>query len=838
MTVVDTPPEELSRQEWAIHSGAAAVHGTITDRVQRLYDAIRASYRPRVTLERAVYFTESFQATEGQPLVLRWAKALRHIVVNISVTILDDELIVGRPNTWLGRYTLVYPELDGSLLRAGADAFMAADKAGSREAVIVTPEDRTIIDQQLFPYWNGRDFTANFVQALPAESRLISFGPDPSNVGASQTFVLLSSSTLRHSQNWVIDWEKLLKRGCAGIRAEAHARLAAVEHPRDITFKKPFYEAVVITCEALTLWARRYATLAAEMAEIEANPQRQKELRHISEICSWVPENPARTFREAIQAQWFAQLFARLEELVGGQVCQGRYDQFFYPYYANDLAEGRIISEEAIELFQCLWLNMMQSVESQMSPAAARGREGFSHHETVTIGGQTPDGHDATNALSYLILESTRPLKSSYPELAARIHANTPDRFLHAIADTNKDGKGSPKLVNDEFLIPFFLSHGVPIRAALDYATSGCTESRLPNRETGKTGNSCINYGAVLEMALRDGRIKFWDDLQLGVSTGDPRTYATYEDFWNAYCAQLLNLVKHGMIQVYTALSLKPRYIAAPFCSSLHDLAMDQGRDLHTHGDYFPGALDASCVDGIGGFGTSIDSLAAVKHLIYDTKQVSWGELLQALENNWEGHEALRQQCLTAPKYGNGIEWVDAIGFKIQRTIMQYCEDHPKPHGQTFNMRIIPITYHVPAGMITAATPNGRMAGEFLSEGISPSHGMDTKGSSVTLTSIARATCHSYRTHREDLINMKVAPSTVAGEAGTRRLMQLFRVWCEQKHSHIQFNVLNRQSLLDAQKHPELYRDLVVRIAGYCAYFVDLSPAQQAEIIARTEEHV
>jgi formate C-acetyltransferase len=210
---------------------------------------------------------------------------------------------------------------------------------------------------------------------------------------------------------------------------------------------------------------------------------------------------------------------------------------------------------------------------------------------------------------------------------------------------------------------------------------------------------------------------------------------------------------------------------------------------------------------------------------------------LDALEKNWEGHEAIRQLCLKAPKYGNGIEWVDAIGFEIQRTIMEYCDQHPKPHGQTFNLRIIPITFHVPSGKVTSATPNGRPAGEFLSEGISPSHGMDLKGPTVSLGSIARATCRLYKTHREDLINMKMAPGNVSGEEGTRRLMQLIRGWCVQKHSHIQFNILNRDTLLSAQKDPEKYRDLVVRIAGYCAYFVDLSPDQQAEIMARTEEH-
>lgn len=828
----------LSAQEEAIESGKRIVHGTASDRVLRLFDAVRASYQPRVALERAVFFTESFKETEGQPLVLRWAKALKHIAENISVTIFDDELIVGRPNTWLGRYTLVYPELDGSMMKEGAEAFLAAERRGAPDAVLVTADDKKIIDEKLFPYWNGKDFTPNFIHALPEESRFISFGPDPKNIGVIQTFVLLSSSTMRHSQNWVIDWGKLLARGCKGIREEARAKLAALEHPWDLVHKKPFYEAAIITCDALSIWARRYAKRAADMAAKESNPQRKKELQEIAEVCAWAPENPCRTFREAIQAQWFAQLFSRLEEMVGGQVCQGRYDQFFYPYYKKDLAEGRITPEGAAELFQCLWLNLMQSVESQMSPAAAAGRQGFSHHETVTIGGQTADGHDATNELSYLILESTRPLRCSYPELAARIHANTPDKFLHAVADVNKDGKGSPKLINDEFQIPFFLSHGVEKREALDYAVSGCTESRLPNRETGKTGNTCLNYGALTEMVLRNGKIKFHKDLQFGLQTGDPRTFATYDDVWNAFRAQLENVLKHCMVQVYTALALKPKYIAAPFCSMLHDLAMEHGRDLHTHGEYFPGALDASCIDGVGGFGTAIDSLAAIKHLIYDTNKLTWDQLLKAMENNWEGHEAVRQMCLNAPKYGNGIEWVDAIGFEIQRTVMEYCMRHPKPHGQTFNLRIIPITFHVPTGKVTSATPSGRHAGEPLSEGISPSHGMDLKGPTVSLSSMARATCHTYKTHREDLINMKIAPSNLAGEEGTRRLMQLIRVWCSQKHAHIQFNILNRQALLDAQKNPEKYRDLVVRIAGYCAYFVDLSPDQQAEIIARTEEQL
>jgi len=281
-----------SAQEQAIEKGAKSIHGNVTDRVLRLFEAIRANYRPRVTLERAVCFTESFKTTEGQPLVLRWAKALKHIAENIPVTIFDDELIVGRPNTWLGRYTLVYPELDGSIMKEGAETFMAAEHAGKPDAVHVTVEDKKIIDEVLFPYWDGKDFTPHFVHALPDDSRLISFGPGPKNIGQIQTFVVLSTSTGRHSQDWVIDWGKLMARGCKGIREEAKPRLAALDHPRDLVHKKPFYEAVTITCDALSIWARRYARLAAEMAAKENKQQRKKELQEIAEICEWAPVNP------------------------------------------------------------------------------------------------------------------------------------------------------------------------------------------------------------------------------------------------------------------------------------------------------------------------------------------------------------------------------------------------------------------------------------------------------------------------------------------------------------------------------------------------------------------
>ena len=823
----------LSAQELAISTGKNVIHGTVTDRVQRLYESIRSYGPPRVTLDRAVLFTESFKETENRPLVLRWAKALKHFVEKVPVTIFPDELIVGRPNTWFGRWGIVYPELDGSVMPAGVEMFRK--NKGKPGDVTVTEEDGKMISDVLTPYWAGKDYSTNYVRSLPEETRFLMYGPDPNNL-IMMTVVVFASSPMRHSQNWTPDFSKILTRGVKGIRDEAQAKLAALSEPRDLVYKRPFLEAVILTCDAMTAWSRRYAQLARELAAKEQNAPRKQDLLEIADICEWVPENPARTFREALQAEWWAQMFNRIEQ-TSCAMGQGRMDQYMWPFYEKDLAEGRITKESAMELLHCLWLNMAQCVEIKMNPVTAAGAEGFAKFEDVCLGGQTPDGKDATNDLTHLILESTRALSLTCPEPCIRIHANTPDSLLHHVAQVIKDGKGFPKLLNDEMVVPFYLANGASLKEALDYVISGCCEQRLINRETNVTASGGINYGSAIEMTFRNGKLKVFKDLQFGVQTGDPRTWTSYDQVWNAFCAQVSHLAQHALIQQHIAYQIKPQYFAAPATSMLHDLAMTECRDLHSHGDYFPGAIDSGTFEAFGK-GTVVDSLAAVKHLIFDTKRLTWDQLLTAIEANWEGHEAVRQLCLNAPKYGNGIDWVDDIGYQVESFLLEFLHQHPKPHGQAFLMRQIPITFHVPMGKVTWATPNGRHANEFLSEGISASHGMDVKGPTVALSSMARGRNLSYREKAGDLINLKFSPANVAGEDGTRRLMQLVRTWCSLKHWHVQFNILNRETLLAAQKDPEKYRNLIVRIAGYSAYFVDLSPVQQMEIIARTEERM
>ena len=829
----------LSTQEQAIETGSLVMHGTVSDRVLRMYEAVLNYGPPRAFIDRAVAFTEVFKETEGEPTVLRWAKGLMRFAETSKVTILPDELIVGRPHWWLGRCGIVYPEIDGAMMTDAVEAFekqeLEAYEKGDKSAAVIAfgDDDPRVIKEVLTPYWAGKEFATNFTKALPEQTRFMMYGPDRSNLTVSTLFIMPRVSTTQ-SMAWTVDYEKLMKRGVKGIREEARVRLAALTDPMDLHTKKPFYDAVIMCCDAMTLWAKRYADHARALAAKEKNAARKKELLEIAEICEWVPENPARTFQEALQTHHFAASWTRFEVTTASQG-QGRMDQFLYPYYQKDLAEGRITRESAKELLQCLWVQLQQVAEVKLNPQVSKGFDGYANFMDVSMGGVTPGGKDATNDLTYLMLESLRALKIAGLDPCVRIHANTPDALLHAVAEYVKDGCGFPKLINDEMVIPFYLANGVSFQEANDYAVTGCVESRIPNRETHVTPNTGINYGGAVEVTLRNGRFKSAKDAVLGLETGDPRTWTTWDQVWDAFSAQMLHLVKHAMLSQYTAYSLKPDYFAEPVTSMLSDLAMEAGRDLQTHGEPFPGGLDHSCLEGIGK-GTAVDSLAAIKHLIFDTKRLTWDQLLTALEANWEGHEAIRQLCLNAPKYGNGIDWVDNIGYQIEALIMEYLDQHPKPGGQTFILRQVPVTYHNPAGRVCGATPGGRHGGIYLSEGISPSHGCDVKGPTVSLNSMTNSRNRSFKQKGPDLINMKFSPASVGGEAGTQRLMQLVRTWSSLKLWHIQFNIINLETLRAAQKNPERYRNLLVRVAGYSAYFTELSPSLQDEVISRTEE--
>ncbi len=418
----------------------------ILDRVQTL--------TPVVDVERGKYFTESMRQTEGQPLILRWAKAMMNIARNITVYIDEDQLLVGRAGVQ-GRYGILYPELDGDFLD------LAIAELDKREVspFIIKEEDAKVINKEIAPYWKGKTFHENLAKALPADT--LKYTYEPSNPLLSR-FIVNETASFRSSLQWVHDFEKVLKRGFKGLKEEAESKLRALDpySPLDNTQKRPFLEAVILVCDAVVLWANRHSRLAKEMAARESDPQRKKELEEIAEICAWVPENPARNFREAMQSQWFVQMFSRIEQKTGTIISNGRMDQYLYPYYQQDLQAGVLSEDEAIELFECMWVGMAQFIDLYISPTGGAFNEGYAHWEAVTVGGQTRDGRDATNDLTYLILRSKREFPLHYPDLAARIHARAPKRYLWEVAETIKEGSGFPKLIYDEEVIPLHLAQG------------------------------------------------------------------------------------------------------------------------------------------------------------------------------------------------------------------------------------------------------------------------------------------------------------------------------------------------------------------------------------------
>ncbi|WP_347490287.1 pyruvate formate lyase family protein [Desulfoscipio sp. XC116] len=822
--------EVLSPQELRLVAEKAEQKsgGFLRERTSKIYRSFAFS-KPRIDIERAKYFTESFKATEGQPLVLRWAKALYHIAGNIPVYIDDCQLLAGRVGC-PGKHGLIYPELDGCFL----DKISENVKNRKNTPFDLTDEDAKIIDSEIAPYWKGKSFYDELAYSFPEDVLKVTYNPE--NIYEAR-FIVNETASMRSALQWVHDYEKPIAKGFKAIKEDAEKELAALDpmEPTDMVDKAPFLQAVIIVSDAIILWAKRHAQLAREMAAKETDSIRRGELQTIAEICSRVPEYPARNFREALQCQWFTQSFSRLEQKTGATISNGRMDQYLYPYYKKDLDAGLIDEEQAKELLECMWLGMAQYLDLYISPAGANLYSGSAHWEAVTIGGVDEKGDDATNELTYVFLHSKRGFPFNYPDLAARVHSLSPERYLYEVAETVKDGSGFPKLINDEEVIPFLLAKGADIAQANTYAVSGCTESRMPNLDTFTTPCPYVNLGAALELTLNNGRMKTYGDELLTIETGELKDFKTWEDFWQAYLAQQEYLLKQAFKQLYIIIKLREKHFASPFGSSLHELCLKNHKDLHSA--YIDGGVEIGYFDFIG-YGTVVDSLCAIKETVFDRQKLSLEKLCEVLDKNFEGYEDIRQMLMKSPKYGNNDSVADSIAKDIDLEGLKFAHKYSKKMGFHINLRYVPVTSHIPFGKIVHATPNGRKAGMYLSDGSSAAHGADVKGPTAVLMSNYNSKNRGYHERASRLLNIKLTPACVAGDEGTHNLMSFIRGWCDLKLWHVQFNIINQSTLLAAKKNPEQYRDLLVRVAGYSAYFVDLSPELQDDIIARTAHSV
>ena len=795
----------------------------------RLYKLISVfdGKKPFIDVERARLFTESMKETEGEMLVLRWAKALKHMGEKMTVYIDDDQLIVGRMGHQGSRYGILYPELDGDY-QASALKELPSDPASPFE---VTEEDARVVEELITPYWKDKTFHQDLNKRLPGDSHRLAYADEG---GYQSRYICCETASNRSSLQWCLDYERLFKLGYKGIKEEALAALAALDpdDPLDQCEKRPYLEAMVLLSEGIVTWAHRYAARARELAAAEKDGKRRAELLQIAENCEWVPENPPRTFYEALQAHWFVQAFARLEQKISSNPTNGRMDQLFWPYYEKDVREGIMDEDRAVELFQCMWVNMAQCLDLAITPYNKATHEGYSHWEAVTIGGQTRDGRDATNELTYVVLRSKRECPLHYPDLAARIHARSPERYLYEVAETIKQGCGFPKLLNDEEIIPLHLAKGAPLEEIYDYAASGCAEIRMPRVDTYTSGHAQFSLGAAVELTLYNGRMKKFGDELLTLETGDVRTFDTWEKFWNAYVKQQMFIIRHAFLQQYHIIRTRAAHFATPVSDSLHVLAMRECVDLHQDHQY-KGGLNLGYFECLG-YSTAIDSLAAIKKVVYEDGILSMQEVLDALECDFVGKEDVQAILANAPKYGNDDDRVDSIAVSVLENFNKELKNTPAYRGAEHTLSALTITSNVVYGKKTGSTPDGRKKGEPFAPGANPLHGRETSGALASLNSVAKL---QYNCCRDGISNTFSILPNALGDTKEKRISNLADMlggYFKEGGHHLNVNVLDRAKLVEAMENPAKYPNITIRVSGYAVNFHKLSKDQQLEVLKRT----
>ena len=813
------------QEQRVIKNKGKVVFNSNETRIKKIYESFKHS-KSVVDIQRAKYFTQSFKQTEGQPLILRWAKALHLIAENIDIVIDDAQLIVGRAGK-RGKYGLIYPELDGCFLKT----FIQQARTRKESPFDFSEQDAKILEDEIYPYWRGKTYYEEFANALPEDILKVTFEPKDK---FTSRYIVNETSSMRSALQWVHDYKKGIEVGFLKIKQDAEAKLEdlALSGVPQEDQRVAFWQAIAIVADAIIVFAQRHSKKALELSFREKDLKRKHELLEISRICDKVPKYPATSFHEALQSQCFIQFFSRLEQKTGATISNGRMDQYLYPYYLRDLRRGKIDRAKVKELLDCVWLAMAQYVDLYVSPAGVKFNEGYAHWEAVTIGGVDENGNDATNDLTYIFLEDKREFPLNFPDLAARVHRNSPEAYLREIALTIKEGSGFPKLINDEEVIPVLVAKGADIKSARDYAVSGCTEVRMPNLDTYTSPCPYVNLGAAIELTLNNGRIPRCGDELLTIETGKAEDFTTWQQFEDAFFAQEQFLINTAFRQQAYVNKIRAKHFASPLGSALHKLCLASATDLHS--EKIKGGIDLGYFDLIG-YGSAADSLAAIKKNIYEEKYFSIGELKQALKDNFAGFEPLRQRLLNAPKYGNDDEYVDSIAKKIDFIASEEAKQNYEKTGIHLDLRYVPVTSHIPFGKVTGALPNGRKAGVALSDGSSASQGADVKGPTSVIMSNYHTKNYNIIDRASRLLNIKLSPATVINDEGTKKLIAFIKAWSALKLWHLQFNIINRDTLKKAQQNPEDYRSLLVRVAGYSAYFVELTKELQEDIISRTQ---
>lgn len=767
-----------------------------------------AGYRSevKVCLERARLITESYKETEGEPMVVRRAKALKNILENMTIYIQPKERLVG--NMASDPHSLpLYPELYWRWLEKALDDEYQhlLDDEGKGEL------------KEINKYWK-------VLSVHGMERKLV---PDSIKPYTGYTPV----SFFTYTWDMVLpNYEKIFRVGLKGIIKEAEDKLKEIGSDPDINAgeyleEKRFLEAAVISLEATINFAKRYAALAKEMASKEKDEVEKARLQKLAEICDWVPENPARSLHEAMQCFFLIHLIVGFIELpsVG---CGVRLDKIMYPYYRRDIEEVRITREEALNLVESLWIKF-EEMGFIHPPRLFGSAGGGLAWQNVTLGGVDKEGNDASNEMSYIILDATRELHSVQPPLCFRYHDRIPRGLVLRAVDTLRTGVAQPAIFNDKMMIPYLLGKGIPLEDARDYAISNCMSWIIPGKSmVYRQGMGMFSFPNCLMLALNQG-VDILSGQQVGYPTPDPLTFQSIDDVIEATFQQYRFFFEKQAYINNIADALYQEYLPRPFISALVDGCIQRGKECRRWYYHHRNYVMPSGVNNVA------DSLAAMKKFVFEEKKVSMAELLDALKNDFKGKEELRQMLLTAPKFGNDDDYVDRIAQVIHSRITEETQKFTTYYGYPFDVDGTNATMGYFLGMDVAATPEGRKAREPLHDGsVSPVQGQDKKGPSAVLNSVGRVDPLQSCNH---LFNQRFAPQFLEGE-NQDIFASYLKTWSDLGIHHIQFNVIDPETLRDAQEHPEKHADLIVRVAGYAAYFVDLTRSLQDDIIARTEQ--
>ena len=826
-------------------------------RIQKLVDALY-EHMPVIESARAKLITESYKETEGEPIITRRAKAFAHILHNIPIIIRDNELIVGS-STIAPRGCQTFPEFSYEWLEAELDT-VATRTADPFEIAEETKAELKEADK----YWKGK-----------TTSELATSYMAPEAIKAIEHNIFTPGNYFYNGVGHVtVKYWEVLEIGFEGIMEKAQKELDGCSvGDGNYARKSHFLEAVILSCKAVIDYAGRYAKLAQEMAAQTSDPVRKQELFVIAENCSRVPAKGAQNFYEACQSFWFVQQLLQMESS-GHSISPGRFDQYMYPYYKKDMKAGTITREFAQELMDCIWVKL-NDLNKCRDAASAEGFAGYSLFQNLIAGGQNKEGEDVTNDLSVMCIQASMHVHLPAPSLSVRVWNGSPHEFLIKAAELTRTGIGLPAYYNDEEIRPALQHRGLSLEDAREYTIIGCVEPQKAGKTEGWHDAAFFNMCRPLELVFSNGMDK---GEMVGIPTGDVTQMKTFDEFFDAYKKQMEYCISL-LVNADNAIDVAhAERCPLPFLSCMIDDCLKEGKSVQEGGAVYN-------FTGPQGFGIAnmADGLFAIRKLVYEDKKVSMKELKEALAWNYDkGLDAQSAGDMTemimkamqkagrnvdastaegllktfmgmkpgeqktqrfkeihdmideVPKFGNDIPEVDYFAREVAYTYSKPLQKYNNPRGGKFQAGLYPVSANVPLGGQTGATPDGRYAHTPVADGVSPSAGKDVKGPTAAATSVSRL--DHFIVSNGTLFNQKFHPSALSGREGLEKFVALIRGYFDQKGMHMQFNVVDRQTLLDAQEHPEKYKHLVVRVAGYSALFTTLSRSLQDDIIRRTEQ--